>query len=474
MDTCILAICGNYLQIAKIDLAECNDSEWQFAADRRQHAVFWCLARSLKLQRSQSSWRYFVGFVSVPSRGALCMPFALLSACVSGPAPANHQAALYAPQQLAGSRSGQPEGDWIAATPVARGAPACDWTVPRELDTYRRARIDEFASRSAPLAPGDRLSIRVLGDSDDLSGTYVVDTDGAVRLRGIAPSRAGGGTLSDLERTLRQKLVEAGIVRPLRNSVTVSLIEAAGVSVAVTGAVFEPQAVRAGERSPESRIGLKEGDASGDANVSRSVATAIRAAGGVRPDADVQRIYLLRGDAYVELDLSGLVAGWRADDIELTTGDRIIVPSRQCFDADLVRPTPLTPPGIRVYMSNLTRSANNNAGAAIGKETTSLPYGTRFLQALVAANCVGGSYMQSDRRAILMSRNPINGRSVVIERDIEKLVREADRDAYDPYLMPGDAIACYDSRWTNLTEAIGMVSQGVSTVTPAILLDKAL
>ena len=301
-----------------------------------------------------------------------------------------------------------------------------------------------------------------------------MDSDGAVRLRGIPPTRAGGGSLSDLETTLRQTLVQAGIVRPLRNSVTVSLVEATGVSVAVAGAVFDPKAVRAGERTPESRIGLKEGEASGDANVSRSVATAIRAAGGVRPDADVQRVYLLRGDAYVELDLSGLVHGWRANDIELTAGDRIIVPSRQCFNPELVRPTPLTPPGIRVYMSNLTRSANNNAGAAIGKDTTSLPYGTRFLQALVAANCVGGSFMQSDRRAVLISRNPINGRSVVIERDIEKLVREADRDAYDPYLMPGDAIACYDSRWTNLSEAIGLVSQGISTVTPALLLDNAL
>ena len=411
---------------------------------------------------------------SVYTRAALCMPFALLSACVSGPAPTNYQSAVYAPEQQSGSQGGHPDGEWVAAPPSARDAPACDWTVPSELNPYRRARIEEFASQSAPLAPGDRLSIRVLGDSGNLSGTYVVDSDGAVRLRGIPPTRAGGGSLSDLETTLRQTLVQAGIVRPLRNSVTVSLVEAAGVSVAVAGAVFDPKAVRAGERTPEGRIGLKEGEATGDANVSRSVATAIRAAGGVRPDADVQRVYLLRGDAYVELDLSGLVHGWRANDIELTAGDRIIVPSRQCFNPELVRPTPLTPPGIRVYMSNLTRSANNNAGAAIGKDTTSLPYGTRFLQALVAANCVGGSFMQSDRRAVLISRNPINGRSVVIERDIEKLVREADRDAYDPYLMPGDAIACYDSRWTNLSEAIGLVSQGISTVTPALLLDNAL
>ena len=125
-------------------------------------------------------------------------------------------------------------------------------------------------------------------------------------------------------------------------------------------------------------------------------------------------------------------------------------------------------------MSNLTRSAGNNAGSAIGNDSTSLPYGTRFLQALFAANCVGGSFMQADRRAVLISRNPITGQSVVIEREIEKMVRSADRDASDPFLMPGDAIACYDSRWTNLSEAISVASQGIGAIAPALLLDKAL
>ncbi|MEH6722312.1 MAG: polysaccharide biosynthesis/export family protein [Qipengyuania sp.] len=398
----------------------------------------------------------------------------LATGCVAGPAPANHQAGLYAPHQMAAENSSQPQGEWIADTSNVRGAPTCNGQMPRELANYRRAPIGEFASVNAPLAPGDRLAVRVLGDTDRLTGTYVVETDGTVRLRGITPTRAGGGSLQQFEEALRSDLLAASMVKPLRNAVSVSLVEAVGVSVAVGGAVFEPGAVRAGERTPESRIGLKEGAVTGDANVARSVATAIRAAGGVRPDADVGRIYLLRDGAYVELDLSGLVDGSTARDVPISSGDRIIVPTRSCFDATLARPTPLTPPGVRVYMSNQTRSAGNNAGAAIGKDATALPYGTRLLQALVAANCVGGSYMQSDRRAVLISRNPITGRSVVIERDIEKLVRGADRDAYDPYLMPGDAIACYDSRWTNLTEAVGVVSQGISTVTPALLLDNAL
>ncbi len=398
----------------------------------------------------------------------------LLSGCVAGPPPANLASAPYGPGQIAWRGSEQQQGDWITDAPVARGAPTCTWQVPRELDTYRRVSPASFLDRTAPLSAGDRLEITILGDEDRLTGTYVIESDGTLALRGQSPIHASGLSILEVTNALRNQLIDADIVQPLQNAVRVALIESAGVSVSVGGAVFQPGAVRAGEREPESRIGLREGAVSGDNNVSRTMASAIRAAGGVRPDADVQRIYLLRDGSYAEFDLSGLVHGWTSRDISIASGDRILVPSRTCFDADLVRPTPLTAPGIRVYMSNLTRSAMNNAGAAIGHQTTSLPYGTRLLQGLVAANCVGGSYMQSDRRAVLISRNPINGQSIVIERNIEELVRNANRDALNPFLMPGDAIACYDSRWTNFREAVGLVTDAVNTATPAILLDNAL
>lgn len=398
----------------------------------------------------------------------------LVTGCVAGPAPSNMTSSVYAPSQIANTGSRQPQGDWIADAPVARGAPTCDWTVPRELDTLQRVAPASFLDRTPPLSSGDRLEISILGDDSRISGTYVIDSDGTLALRGLAPVQAANSSVIELTATLRAQLISAQIVRPLRNTVRVALIEASGASVAVSGAVFQPGAVRAGDRDPESRIGLREGAVSGDDNTTRTIAGAIRAAGGVRPDADVQRIYLVRDRTYAEFDLSGFIHGWTSRDVAVATGDRVIVPSRTCFDTDLVRPTPLTAPGIRVYMSNLTRSANNNAGAAIGEKTGSLPYGTRLLQGLVAANCVGGSYMQSDRRAVLISRNPINGQSIVIERDIERLVRNANRDTLNPFLMPGDAIACYDSRWTNFREAVGLVSQAVSTATPAILLDNAL
>ncbi|MEO0698740.1 MAG: polysaccharide biosynthesis/export family protein, partial [Pseudomonadota bacterium] len=292
--------------------------------------------------------------IRLPMKIALACASAstLLAGCVAGPAPSNQMSAVYAPGQVAWNGSHQPQGDWIKTAPVARGAPTCEWAVPRELDTYRRVAPASFLERTAPLGPGDRLEVSVLGDEGRLSGTYVIDSDGTLALRGLPPLAAAGTTTAEFTQTLRNQLLNADMVRPLHSAVRVALIENAGVSVSVGGAVFQPGAVRAGERKPESRIGLKEGAVSGDDNVTRTIAGAVRAAGGVRPDADVQRIYLIRGRTYAEFDLSGFIHGWTSRDVALASGDRLIVPSRKCFDPDLVRPTPLTAPGIRVFMSN--------------------------------------------------------------------------------------------------------------------------
>jgi polysaccharide export outer membrane protein len=141
----------------------------------------------------------------------------------------------------------------------------------------------------------------------------------------------------------------------------------------------------------------------------------------------------------------------------LLTGDEVYVPSRQCFQQDLMRPSPISPPGVSLFLSNPTQPVVGNASSAIQQSVREVPYGTRYLQAVINTNCVGGPRGTSaERTAALFSRNPLTGVSVVIERDIEDLLRRADRDDYDPYLLPGDAIACYDSTVTNIAE-IGRV-----------------
>jgi polysaccharide biosynthesis/export protein len=327
---------------------------------------------------------------------------------------------------------------------------------------------DRFVNPSAlqaggtHLAPGDRLRVAVSGDKELLSGLYIVGSDGDLRLPQLTPVPAANRSIMEVRHEVEQRLLQRRLIRPLANGVRLYMIEQAAVPVSVSGAVFEPGTVRVGERSSEVRAVNLTSAVSGDLNPGRTLSTSLRAAGGIRPDADVGAIYIQRGEAWTQIDMSGAVNGSFAYEFPVIAGDRIMVASVGCLQPALVRPSPITAPGIRVYLSNLSRPATHNAGSAIGKESTSLPYGTRMLQGLVSANCVGGSSMNAGRSAVLISRNPVNGQSVVVERSIEQLVRAANRDDIDPYLMPGDAIACYDSAAMNLRDIIAAVSEAAS------------
>ncbi len=118
-----------------------------------------------------------------------------------------------------------------------------------------------------------------------------------------------------------------------------------------------------------------------------------------------------------------------------------------------MKPTSITAPGVKVFMSNLTKPADSNALSAVDKDVRELRYGTRLMQAVVGMNCVGGTRMtNANRSAILFPRNPVTGESIVIERSIEDLLERADRNDLDPFILPGDAIACYDSAVRNVVD----------------------
>lgn len=232
---------------------------------------------------------------------------------------------------------------------------------------------------------------------------------------------------------------------------------------------FAPGQVVINERPREP--GIARTAAAGDHAIGRSLGAALAHAAGVRPDADVAHIVLERAGSRRIVDLTGFLTGGFVPDVPLVDGDRITVPGKHCFQAELARPTPITPPGVRVYMSNLTTPALNNAASGIGRDQTNLPYGTRLLQALFSANCVGGAKMtNAHRSAVLVSTNPETGESEVIERDIESLIRRADRDLYNPVVMPNDAIACYDSGVTNIREVLRSLGDLAVSVSVARLL----
>ncbi len=315
-------------------------------------------------------------------------------------------------------------------------------------------------------SPGDRFNITVPG-MEEFTGDYMINADGRVILPFAAEVSAVGLTNTELLKRIEGAYIKAGIFKRAGLKLAVRPVQYAPINVYVQGAVFGPG------RSVINN--LKDSDKTdkyltkfGDAPLDRFVPSALHSAGGVRPDADVSRITLIRNGEKTVLDWRGAFTGDDVEDVALIEGDRLVVPVADCFQSGLVRPSQITPPGIRVLMSNLTQPALHNANSAINKDSTSLPYGVRFLQGLIVANCVGGARTSNaERHAVLISRNPKTQQTEVVQRSIEELVRSADRDSINPHLMPDDAIACYDSKTIEFREVlstIGGVFQNVTSV----------
>ena len=312
------------------------------------------------------------------------------------------------------------------------------------------------------LSRNDLLDVRI-GRDEELSGSYVISRDGTLKLPFLPAIRAQGLSGPEVERALTGALLQTGLYADAP-PISVRVADFSSVSVGVSGAVFEPHQVEIGQGGD--LIDNNRALALGASTEARNLSAALRNAGGIRPDADISAVELRRNGRLYKIDMRGVFEGREMVDVMLLTGDQVFVPSRQCFQDDLMRPSPISPPGITLYLSNLTQPATGNAPSAIGRSVREIPYGTRHMQAVIDTNCVGGARATSAHRsAILMSRNPVTGVSVVIERDIEDMLRRADRDDYDPYMLPGDGIACYDSAITNIAEiarVMGLLAIGAA------------
>lgn len=310
------------------------------------------------------------------------------------------------------------------------------------------AKNDPILAQGLLLSPGDLVEV-IIEDGEGFNGRYIVDNAGYVKLPIIGVIEAGGATTNKLEAKIELALIRAEIFQPDSAGVTIYVLNWSSIEVAVAGAVFQPGTVLINKKP----IGIQNAEhleAYGDYSTTRLLSEAIRAASGIRPDAKLDQIILIRKGWQVQVDMTGMLSGDLVNDYPLVAGDRVIVPSTGCFQAHLVRPSQITPKGFRVFMSNLIDSAGDNSSAAIGRFSTSLPYGTRLLQAAVSANCVGGKeWTNAPRRVVLSSKNPITGETQVIERSVEQLMTMPNKARINPYLMPNDAVACYDSDITN-------------------------
>jgi polysaccharide biosynthesis/export protein len=318
------------------------------------------------------------------------------------------------------------------------------------------------------LSPGDLVEVMV-GNDDTFSGKYEISSDGNLKVRDLVSVKAHGKSVAEIGNAVSNAMAAAGYYNVAPN-VSVRLVDFGAVRAFVGGAVFEPGMFTIGGTAATGDDNTRV-QTLGATTENRRLTRALQNAGGIRPDADLSRVSIKRGGKRMVVDLRNAITGGMFEDKIILAGDEITVPSLGCFQSALVTPSAVSPAGAKVFMSNLTDPAQSNANSAIGKDTRELRYGTRMLQAVVSMNCAGGSKMtNASRSAVLYTRNPETGKSIVIERNIEDLLRNANRDDYDPFILPNDALACYDSTTTDVIK----VAQGFGIVAGAVVLGRGL
>lgn len=351
-------------------------------------------------------------------------------------------------------------------TSWAGSVPACssDWPVAA-MDAKGTSVVSAHDGRTFPfdvrLSRGDRINVSVI-DGEEFNGDYVIGPDGKIGVPHMPRQLAASLTEEQLAARLSDALAENDLISKEAARVSVRIVKYAPLQINVGGAVWQPGFVTINELDKTAVLQVTGTTrVYGDTTINRNLTAALREVSGIRPDGDIRNVLVTRRGKTYRFDLSGAVTGHRLLDPALEDGDQVYVPSTGCFDPTLVRPSSVTPRGIRIYVSKIHIGPD-------ARYDEKIPFGLRLLQGAIIASCVGGNLATEGRRQIvLVSVNPITRRTEVVQRSVEQLVRDQDRDEINPMLMPDDAIACYDStvrEAVGIAAAVGSIANSVSAV----------
>jgi polysaccharide export outer membrane protein len=394
-------------------------------------------------------------------KGSICLVAALavvVTGCAKLATVEHRQGRLYAPERTPATSF---DAKMLLKTASwSSGADGCSIFEDGATSKWRGGQGGR--SQSIRLSRGDVVNVLV-SDGDEFNGDYTVGPDGRITLPFMSPVRAEGLNEQSLGRRIEAALLRARLFTEETVRVAVRVIRYSAIAVRVSGAVFQPGIHTVneprGEKNEAEIVAVKSGIRKyGDTTIRRRLTAAIRVASGVRPDADISRVQLVRRGQVKIYDLRGAITGEFVDDPALEDGDEIHVPSKGCFQSELVRPSQITPRGIRIYISKMHFAADSRYDEKI-------PYGLRLLNAAVMASCIGGTLpTRGNREIVLVTRNHATGVTEVVQRSVEVLLRNKDRDAINPYLMPDDGVACYDSPATEAADFAGIVNTLLSPV----------
>ncbi len=309
---------------------------------------------------------------------------------------------------------------------------------------------------------GDLLRVTIEG-MGDMNGLYQINQSGEIDLPIPHSLPVYGKSRREIISLLSQELVRLEWFHADYVRVDVSVVRTAPANILISGAVFKPGRTSI-NNTPSSKQEDKVQQFSGTYSTARQLLAALQAAGGIRPDADLSNIFLMRDAHVIHVDLSSVIDNQQFSNVPaLIEGDHILVLSTGSENAQLITPSQVTPPGMRLFMSNLIAPSLSNAQGAVGSDSTRLPYGSSLLDAAISANCVGGTQSANASRSVLLvTRNHGSKHQIVVNRSIDQLLANSSDHSVNPFVMPNDAVACFDSKFTNFRDVARGIGEAIS------------
>ncbi len=327
----------------------------------------------------------------------------------------------------------------IAAPAMAQSAGSRPQS-PAAAPSAAPVRVDE----GYLLGSGDRVKLDIFG-VPEYSGEYQVMSDGSINLPLAGSVSVLGLTMRQASDTLARRYSEY-LTRPV---ITVSLLAARPIQVAVSGEVSRPGTYT-----------TTMGD-TGIPTLSRMV----QMAGGIKQSADLKQVEIVRrrpgggGVQAFRVDLDKLLkSGDLSQDVQLRDGDSVVVPaatalnlsnsselSNSSLGASFDRPVSViiagevNRPGPQTVRGETISQADPGATPATPGQPNAVTQRLRAPTITRALQQAGGITQRANIRDIEVKRTVSNGSEQVIKVNLMSLLKDGD-GKQDIILQEGDRV----------------------------------
>jgi len=216
----------------------------------------------------------------------------MLAGCISGPKPvvgvAPYRPELRRKTSLPSPRLAEHKQ---TAEPV-------EWNVPRASTNQGVEPI--FEQQERVLRKGDRIQVTIYAPPEPFACSHVVDEDGRINIPLIGPMAVAGKSCGAAQRLIEKTYIDQQIYK----NVTVIIVPPEG-EYTVSGEVIRPMSYPLGR--------------------DQTLLQAVSKAGRLTEYADPHRVFLMRNNERVEINVDDIREGKRKD-IVIISGDVVEVP----------------------------------------------------------------------------------------------------------------------------------------------------